>query len=119
MSKMIPIECEGQFFYVENRNKNFMQYKVEVQLPEEEVDRALWYVKKYLIDEAIQGSYPEKGYAGVRTCHILTHLPDRAVKTSGGDVVEDMDDVQEDMFEAGHVDASDEFSDVGEVVGNG
>lgn len=117
MTEMIPVTCSGQFFYVENRQKNFRSYEVEVQLPSEEVDRALWFIKKNLIDEAIQSAYPEVGFVGVRTVYIQTALPQKAEKVSGGDVVENIEDVQEDMFAgADTVVDGDEFGDIEEVV---
>lgn len=115
--EMIPVTCSGQFVFNESGRRNMRQYQVEVQLPAEEVDRAQWFIKKHLIDEAIQGAYPEYGFVRTRTCYIETHLPEK-VPASAGDVIEDMDDVQEDMFDDVQtvVDEDDEFADVGEVV---
>lgn len=114
MEEFLPVVCEGQFYYVENRNKNFMHYEVEVQLPKSETDRALWYIKKNLINEAVQSAFPEIGFVGIRTCNIVSNIPDVAVE--GGDVVETMDVVEEDMFDGAQVEASDDFEDVERVV---
>lgn len=116
IQEVIPVTCAGQFFYIENRQKNFRSYEVEVQLPAEEVDRALWFVKKNLIDEAVQAAYPDHGFVGIRTCEIITEL---AVPVAGGDVVESMDEVEEDMFDNVDVVGSEDFDDVEDVVNEG
>lgn len=115
--ELIPVVCTGDFYYVKDRNKNFRSYEVEVQLPAEEVDRALWFIKKHLIAEAVQSEYPDYGFTGIRTCFIVTNLTSKAEAV--GDTVEDMEDVQEDMFAEVEtvVDQDDEFADVEDVVG--
>lgn len=106
----LSVTVMGQFYYLEHRRKAYREYEVEVELPVEQMEVALWYIKKFLVGPAIQEKYPELAFAGVRTCEIVTHLPERIE----GDEVVHVSEFVEDIMVSDKI-VSDEFSDIEDI----
>lgn len=106
----LTVKVMGQFYYLEHRRKAYREYEVEVELPVEQLEVALWYIKKFLVGPAIQERYPELAFAGVRTCEIVTHLPE---SIEGDDVVHVSEYVEDIVVSDKFV--SDEFADIEEI----
>lgn len=113
-AEFLSVECAGQFYYVQNRIKNYREYNVEVSLPVEHLDKPLWFIKKFLIKDALREAFPELALAGVRTCQIVTRLPEKAVEE--GDVIEDITDIEGSISQASTL-VSEEFADVEDMLG--
>ena len=72
-AKMVKVKIEGQYYWAEGRVKQISNYDMEVEIPETEVYRALWYIQRKLVNDRL--AKRNERSQGFRTCKIVSQLP--------------------------------------------